>query len=246
VFTYEDEFDPSSPYASLYARAMSVLEYLRQPSSPKWAHHFFSYDHLTLVSRDAILAIGGWDTHIPYYATDCDMYVRLMWAGYWQGATDIGLIFDVASVMDDLGALLRIPGARASFAGDPEAPSPLQQKPLKGGRNKKEKEPESWANLASTAKRMEDIKYTGGSNDQRNTWQMRQTGGRGEPFARDPEGFETGLQMMIDTGRAVFAEKWGHRGCDIARMGIRPEDAWRLERDWDPETEGPGSQGGDW
>lgn len=73
---------------------------------------------------------------------------------------------------------------------------------------------------------------------------MRRAGGQGDPFCRDPEGFEIGVRMMIGIGRAVFAEKWGHRECDIARMGIKAEDAWRLERDWDEETEGDGCAGG--
>src|SRR4029434_3167277 len=82
-------------------------------NTTKWAHHFFAYDHLTLVNRDAVLSVGGWDTHIPFYASDCDTYVRLMWAGFVQGESEIGIIFDVGSVMADLGALLRIRGAKA-------------------------------------------------------------------------------------------------------------------------------------
>ena len=39
--------------------------------------------------------------------------------------------------------------------------------------------------------------------------------------------------MTIDHGRAVFAEKWGHRDCDISAIGLRPEDAWKVEHDWD-------------
>jgi hypothetical protein len=35
-----------------------------------------------------------------------------MWAGFWQGESNIGLILDVGSVMEDLGALLRIKGVR--------------------------------------------------------------------------------------------------------------------------------------
>jgi hypothetical protein len=83
AFSFEKEFRPHtdgfndiSNY-SLYTRAVAILRYLRQPAIPKWAHHFFAYDHLTLVHRDAILDVGGWDTHIPFYATDCDMYDRL-------------------------------------------------------------------------------------------------------------------------------------------------------------------------
>ncbi|KAK0705614.1 hypothetical protein B0H67DRAFT_498622 [Lasiosphaeris hirsuta] len=240
---------------TLYDRAVGVLQYLRQPGVPRWANHFFAYDHLTLVHRDAVVDVGGWDTHIPYYATDCDMYVRLMWAGYWQGETEIGMILDVSTVLDDVGALLRVPGVYASFQGDPGPGKEGKQKRFraKGAKEKEEEERaraverdgETWEHLVEVARRMEEAKYVDGGG-WRNQWQLRQSGGDGEPFARDPEGFETGLRMMIDTGRAVFAEKWGHRGCDIAKMNIRAEDAWRLERDWDPETEGAGHEGDEW
>ncbi|KAK3315504.1 hypothetical protein B0H66DRAFT_628663 [Apodospora peruviana] len=283
-WSHQDLMVFSFEYAdNLYNQALSVLRYLRSPSSPKWANHFFSYDHLTLVNRDAILAVGGWDTHIPYYATDCDMYVRLMWAGYWQGSSEIGIILDVASVLTNVGALLRIPGIHASFSGDPGPPkeslpwwqalnspqstvSPENSGAYDTGivrddlpevkflkemgkvvRNEKnvDRYGETYEHLVEVGIRMENEKYRKGAGG-RNTWQTRQTGGQDEPFFRDSEGFENGLRKMIDVGREVFAEKWGHRGCDIARMGIRAEDAWKLERDWDVKTEGKGSQGGEW
>ncbi|KAK3939250.1 hypothetical protein QBC46DRAFT_438173, partial [Diplogelasinospora grovesii] len=241
VFSFEDEAflppatssgtpnpEPNPEYAgSLYTRCVSTLRYLMNSlnlgqGGKKWASHFFAYDHLTLVNRDAILAVGGWDTHIPYYAGDCDMYNRLRWAGYGQGQTEVGFIFDVATVLEDVGVLL-----------------------LRIRNNTPEGEVD-WQTLVDLAQQMEDLKYTGGAGGDRNTWQMRQSGGRGEPFYRDPEGFETGLRMLIDTGRAVFAEKWGHRGCDIAQVGITAEDEWRLERDWDVQSEGFGWEGDLW
>ncbi|KAK0639108.1 hypothetical protein B0T16DRAFT_338141 [Cercophora newfieldiana] len=235
---YNDRGNSPVTY-SLYDRAVGVLQFLRSPGAPKWANHFFAYDHLTLVNRDALLDVGGWDTHIPFYATDCDMYVRLMWAGYWQGETEIGIILDVATVMEDLGAVFRVPGVKASFKGDPKG---KEEKERRLG----EDEGETYEHLLAVAKRMEEAKYVDGDNAWRNRWQLSQTGGQGEPFARDYEGFETGLRMFIDTGRAVFAEKWGHRGCDIVKMGMKAEDAWQLERDWDPETQGLGHEGDEW
>ena len=216
------------------------------------------------MNRDAVLEVGGWDAHIPFYATDCDMYVRLMWAGYWQGESEIGIILDVNTVLDDVGALLRIPGIRASFAGDDYEEEEENSRNNSTTEEKEEEEEEedestrkrlddqvnkngeTWERLVEIGKRMEGIKYSDG-NTWRNTWQVRQQGGQGEPFYRDWEGFETGTKMMIDLGRNVFAEKWGHRGCDIAKVGIKAEDAWRLERDWDVEAdEGEGYQGDGW
>ena len=265
VFSYEDETLPVAdstepiPY-SLYSRAVGTLRYLQQPDVQPWANHFFAYDHLTLVHRDAILAAGGWDTHIPFYATDCDMYDRLLWAGYWQGETAIGVILDVSTVLKDIAALFRLPGVHATFVGDPgpgklgegeetgedqrQLEKMLKQKE-KAQKKLVEKQGETWEHLVEVGKRMRDIKYIDGGG-WRNNWQQKQAGGKGEPFYRDPDGFQAGIQMFIETGRRVFAEKWGHRGCDIVQMGIKAEDAWRLENDWDPETEGSGSEGDDW
>jgi len=267
VFSHENETIPADPnkadsprgHYSLYTRAVAILQYLRQEGIPKWASHFFAYDHLTLVHRDAYLEVGGWDTHIPYYGTDCDMYDRLMWAGYWQGETPVGIVLDVSTVLEDLGALFRLPGVEARFAGDP---GPFANFTDEKERKQREGDPafqeseatrrraiaedgESFTHLVEVGRRMEQTKYADGGG-WRNVWQLRQDGGQGEPFYRDPEGFEIGLRMLIETGRRVFAEKWGHRGCDIAQMGILAEDAWRLERDWDPATEGSGSEGADW
>jgi hypothetical protein len=72
-----------------------------------------------------------------------------------------------------------------------------------------------------------------GNKNGRNTWQRRQAGGVGEPFYRDPEGFDLAIEMTIQHGKTVFAEKWGHRGCDIRAIGLTPGDAWKLEHDWD-------------
>ncbi|KAK3491274.1 uncharacterized protein B0T23DRAFT_405964 [Neurospora hispaniola] len=248
--TFENNEPEEYIYRSLYANALHTLRQYRDPSHPKWAHHFFSYDHLTLVHRDAILSVGGWDTHIPFYGTDCDMYTRLMWAGYTQNestapATEAGHILDVSTVLDDIGALFRIPGIKASFPGDPDPPARNQKAEATSAAAVMTKdtseitEAETHANLLSTARRMERAKYARGNGYEGRTksWQMKQQGGQGEPFYRDAEGFGTGVEMWIETGRAVYSQKWGHRGCDLAK---------KVERDWDVEEEGNGGTGGGW
>lgn len=85
--------------------------------------------------------------------------------------------------------------------------------------------------LISVLDRMQGSKHA--STRGRNTWQSRQVGGQGDPFYRDSEGFDQGIQMTIEHGRAVFREKWGHRDCDIAAVGLVPGDAWRVVHDWD-------------
>ncbi|KAK4142018.1 uncharacterized protein C8A04DRAFT_38669 [Dichotomopilus funicola] len=263
---------------TLYTNAVLTLRYLTTPSPgykspPAWAHHFFAYDHLALVNRDAVLSQGGWDTHIPFYSSDCDTYLRLRWAGLEQteSYSAAGRILDVGSVLGDVGALLRIPGVRGWVEGfdgeddeEEDGEGSWKRGKGKGGKTrtrtgkansnrKKTKDAstheslytESYDRLLALATHMQHTKYARG-NHHRNTWQVKQRGGQGEPFYRDADGFETGVQMQIDLGRKVFAEKWGHRGCDVEKMGVRTGDAWRLERDWDEETEGGGHTGGSW
>ncbi|KAM7219201.1 hypothetical protein V8F06_005370 [Rhypophila decipiens] len=265
---------------SLYHRAVSVQSYLRkklihtnnmQAKKPptKWANVFFSYDQLTLVNTASVVDASGWDTHIPFYTSDCDMYIRQKWSNYAHyTTTEAGHVFDVASVLDDVGALLRLPGIHASFPGDPgvpieeqgcddpeddEFPSSINKastflreiNTLTRLSKQTSRFGETYNNLLATIRRMSAQKYSGGTNSHRNTWQKSQSGGYGEPFYRDAEGFEQGILMQIDLGRSVFSDKWGHRGCDIARNIKSLGDlAWRVERDWDVEEEGWGHEGG--
>ena len=241
------------PFATLYERSVGLLRYLNGPDMPPWATHFFSYDLFTLVSRDAYLDVGGWDTQIPYYSTDCDMYLRLHWAGYWQPQSEAGLVFDVNVPLDDIGALFRLPGSHARFASDPVFDSASNKKKphLEASLEREEdmyswveKEGEAFQHLIEVAGRMQDFKLEGQGTTPK-TRPSRQTGGEGDPFYRDPQGFEEGLKTMIDAGRRVFADKWGHRGCDLLELGVQVRDAWRLERDWD-NTKSSGSEGGNW
>lgn len=195
-------------------------------------------------------------------------------AGLELKETPAGLLFDVASSLDDLYTLYRkIDSPPASFI-DPEKvekraqaateteiisraaepkPNP-ESKPAKEKPHSREawieyltgKDPSSstrkwrspddtpdsavFKNLTSTLDAMQHSKAV--SSRGRNTWQSRQIGGMGDPFYRDSAGFEKGIQMTIDAGRSVFAEKWGHRDCDIFEKGLKPEDAWMVEHDW--------------
>jgi len=78
----------------------------------------------------------------------------------------------------------------------------------------------------------------GANKGGRNTWQARQGGGQGEPFYRDPEGFELSLGWLMDFGKKVFYEKWGRDQCDLRDSGMVASDAWRVVLDW----EKPGMQ----
>lgn len=260
---FEDRYAESHPdlkpdssysdFATIYTHCVNELRNVTDPSSdPKWAIRFFSYDRLALVNVKAFVDVGGWDTFIPFYLTDCDMHERLTMNGWNQREVEVGYIWDVASSLDDLIVLYRKEGTvEASFI-DPNLVEEQFRKENEGkeggeggGKIKREENPTStsskWKDdilgspnfhkLWDTADHMQNSKSA--SSRGRNTWQSRQTGGQGEPFYRDSEGFETGIQMTIEHGRAVFREKWGHRDCDLINSGLKPADAWRVEHDWE-------------
>lgn len=242
------------PFATLYERSIGLMRYLNGPDMPPWSTHFFAYDLFTLVNRDAYVDVGAWDTQIPYHAADCDMYLRLHWAGYWQPQSEAGLVFDVDVPMKDIGALFRLPGSHAGFSGDPvfgppdELKQPRREAELKREQDMYswvEKEGEAFQHLVEVAERMQKAKWDADKGASPKKWQTRQTGGQGEPFYRDPEGFGAGMETIAEAGRRVFADKWGHRGCDLLNIGIELKDAWKLERDWD-NTKSSGSEGGSW
>jgi len=214
-----------------------------------------------------MLDMGGWDTLIPFYMTDCDMHARFEMEGYDIQEVPGGMVFDVASSLDDLLVLYRkLDTVEASFK-DPNLveeemlaiaegekvavelkkdeatkrsistptpnPSPYPRDPPPSTLIWKEDTIHSsiFRNTISVLDAMQHSKAV--SKKGRNTWQARQVGGRGEPFYRDAEGFAHGIEMTIEHGRRVFAEKWGHRDCDIAAKGLKVGDAWRVEHDWD-------------
>lgn len=286
---HESILPPSDPkhdysdFKSLYKNCVDNLRNTTLPDPqtgvvPRWAQRFFSYDRLALVNVAAFVEVGGWDTLIPFYMTDCDMHARLEMAEFEMLEVHPGFVFDVASSLDDLIVLYRKKGtAEASFK-DPNAVEEelkaiaeaekekklLDEKKAQDVKDKKspkmtiesdsseeaskEFSPKSvapssgkWEDDEIHSERFTQLEHTldnmlrskGDSARGRNTWQARQMGGQGDPFYRDSAGFDVGIGMTIEHGRAVFREKWGHRDCDIRAIGLRPEDAWRVEHDWD-------------
>lgn len=444
--TFEQDTSTSNHYAghkTIYQHAVEVLRSAQSPDpdpnasdpSKPWAMRFFAFDYLSLVNRAAFESIGGFDTTIPFYHTDCDMYDRLVMAGYEMNEPRFlmttvgndfdgldkygsGYIYDVANSIDDLIVLYRkkntveasftdqtrpqdIEAARkhneeqlewerqaqeqedaqkqseenqrqaaiddeeaqahakamqeqaraqtmreqATFDNNAEeikkqeeeraqneghiidhaksdgkasdvygsSNSDLQQasekqQELRQTKDKEEKEsspaakdtyqsgssiassnvgeykkrdleasstnpqfksleelhqdasskpapkkptapayastfPESnskwitdepgspaYFQLLQVASDMVGAKYSQGG-DGRNTWQHQQSGGQGEPFYRNPDGFEKAIQMTITLGRGVYLEKWGTLECGLIKNGVTKDDEWKT-REW--------------
>ncbi|KAI9673210.1 MAG: hypothetical protein M1817_003073 [Caeruleum heppii] len=231
--------EDAEPFRSLYDGAVHHLQEALEPSfadDGRWGIRFFAYDRLALVNVAAFVEIGGWDTMIPFYKTDCDMHERLTMAGFKQDDPKIGLIYDLGTSLDDLEVLYRRRSAPDEEPSEPTETTPLDRRvPLSSSIPSSEEEDTlsspRWHALVRELDVMQVDKnsHEGG----RNFWQVRQQGGKGEPFYRDPEGFEKAILMTIDHGGNVFAEKWGHRDCDIRNAGLGPGDAWKVEHDWD-------------
>ncbi|KAK4160827.1 hypothetical protein QBC43DRAFT_324704 [Cladorrhinum sp. PSN259] len=234
-------------YKSLYTLAIEALHKARTEDK-KWGMRFFAYDHLALVNRDMLEDIGGWDGMIPYYITDCDAHSRVTMKGWTIADVKAGIIVDVATTLEDLSVLYRIGlEGEVNFVD----PNPKMDVGSEGGKVRKrdqvlEKERAKrglnilgkrdddnlvkWDKLVKTADRQFQHKH---SDRGRNTWQLGQHGGKGEPFYYPAAGLAEAMELLTETGKEIYRRKWGHRDCDLidgARLGF--DDAWMVEKDW--------------
>ncbi|MCJ1244060.1 hypothetical protein MMC30_001257 [Trapelia coarctata] len=231
--------DPKTgEFKSIYTRVCDVLADTLAYEK-KWAIRFFAYDRLALYRTSAFTELGGWDPFISYYLSDCDMHERLMMAGYELGDARVGLIYDVSTSLDDLLVLYRrelaTPGvaakARAHEDADKGTHEYDKREPLFSSSRK------TWGAPLELGgpKYKELIEKLDGmqawKNDNpggRNTWQAQQQGVKGEDFYYDPEGFQRGIEMAMEHGRATYREKWAGDGCGLRDRGLGLADAWKV------------------
>ena len=230
IIAITDEKYEAEPFKSLYMRAVDKLreasspDYLREPdgTKPDWAIHFFAYDWLALNKVSAFMKVGGWDTFISYYKTDCDMHSRFEMQGIKMPTADIGRIFDVGSSID-LNKLFR---RKINPDSPPKTAEELNNLP------EEERGKEGYDKLIELIDRTVDRKLSG-KEGERNSWQVKQTGGEGEPFYREAQGFDFALKKQITCGEESYDEKWGHRDCQLTGAGLTWTDAWQVEHDWE-------------
>jgi hypothetical protein len=226
-------------YRTLYENCLAELNATRH-SNERWATRFFAYDHLTLVNRAAYEEVGGWDTYIPYYITDCDMHQRLIMHNWTLDARDVGIISDVNTVLKDLRVLYRDSSAELNYT-DPNPPPPKKEEDKKEKRDgiedqSVEKDGDSehvkyWRRLQGVVQKM--VEYKKGDRG-RNTWQAAQKGGEGEPFYYASRGVQKAFDMLTGVGGQIYEEKWGHRDCALVSEGkLKLEDQWRVQHDWE-------------
>ena len=197
------------PYKSVYQGVVDAIRETNRPGYAKdskgrdgrWALRYFAYDWLTMMNTAVMVELGGWDTMISYYTTDCDMYERMRMLDLSTETVDVGNFWDMYESLPDLAVFFR--------AGDT-------------------KNSTTWHEMQHTLKGMQDDKNDGGKHP-RNDWQMIQTGGQGEPFYRNPEGFAEALEIHVQAGIKVYQQKWGKAPCDLRRVGLGIDDAWKVD-----------------
>ncbi|APA09106.1 hypothetical protein sscle_04g038760 [Sclerotinia sclerotiorum 1980 UF-70] len=224
----EEKYE-ETPFKSLYMRAVDKLrevsspDYLRDPETgekPEWAIQFFSYDWLALNNVKTFMKHGAYDPFISYYKADCDLIERFRMSGIRMPIADAGRIIDVGDSID-LNLFFR---RKIDPANPPKSLAELARLPEddRGGKG--------FDYLLEVLAIETDNKLHG--EEVRNSWQYKQQGGQGEPFYRDPEGFEAGLQIAIEAGVQTYQEKWGHKECGLVDSGLKLTDAWKVEHDW--------------
>lgn len=263
----EEAMNPPSSrqpgYRTIYENCLRDLNQTLERGE-RWGVRWFQYDHLTLVNLEAMEAIGGYDTMIPYYISDCDFNAKLVMDGWTTRHRRVGILNDISSVMTDLGALYRLPQITPSFV-DPNPLTPEREAQIKADQEKAAKEaeekkaqqeaaPGDAAGETSPPERRnasvseDPLEYFRILNqlgidmglhkyrekdDLRNTWQVAQRGGAGEPFYYDAMGFNKAFEILTEAGKGVYREKWGHRDCDlVSGTALRLEDQWHVEKDW--------------
>jgi hypothetical protein len=85
----------------------------------------------------------------------------------------------------------------------------------------------AWHELQGKLQLMQKEKVHGKLS--RNSWQMQQHGGRGQPFYSDMAGFEETLEITIKAGEKVYKKKWGTGQCGLMGAGLNLGDAWMVE-----------------
>ncbi|KAL9639223.1 MAG: hypothetical protein Q9164_001045 [Protoblastenia rupestris] len=259
--------ESQSSYRSLYQIAVDTIresqsrDFERNPDTGEqkmWAIRFFAYDWFALVNAEAFQKIGGWDSMVSYYGTDCDMHSRIAMNDMTTPIADAADVFDVGSSLEDLEVLYRrrrIRGGRRSAAAAAASKEKRKEDEDSVSRSSftntsttainKPASPEILKYLEETeederggpdwhalTEKLESMAQAKREDPYRNSWQLKQRGGQGEPYYYDADGWEKALQMTIDTGLKINEEKWGHRGCDIRGAGLKEGDQWMVEHDW--------------
>jgi hypothetical protein len=105
IIVTSDEF--TGRYKSFHERIIEELDDVgllngQKIRKPRLAGKMFNGDYLAMVHVEPWKEVGGWDTFIPYYSSDCDFYARAKLSGFVFQDVFAGRIFDVGQLMPDI------------------------------------------------------------------------------------------------------------------------------------------------
>jgi hypothetical protein len=89
----------SCPQSALKQHTKSLRAEYHRSLKRSFGYKFLPYDHFTLVNRGGYEDVGGWDTYVPYYMTDCDMHSRLSMHNWTLDGRKVGVISNVKAVL---------------------------------------------------------------------------------------------------------------------------------------------------
>lgn len=164
-----DEEWTEQPYKSLYLRAVDALRETLDPAWGSLATRWFSYDRLALVRTQAFVDIGGWDTMIPFYMTDCDMHERLWMRKFRIEAAEVGRVWDVHTSLDNLERFYRRGSDVSKAKAKRQSTTELQPREPESQRNSL-----AYQELVHSLNVLQNLKSK--AEGGRNTWQARQCG----------------------------------------------------------------------
>ncbi|KAK0382945.1 hypothetical protein NLU13_8861 [Sarocladium strictum] len=235
-------------YKTIYELALEELN-RTLGTGERWGQRLFSFDNFALVNREAFEDVGGWDNFIPYYMTECDMHSRLLMGNWTIKDAHAGIINDVGSILDDLRVLYRDESIEPSYSDlNPSKPTlnkrdaaPVDMKSAETSSLQKRAvapdtpgEPSSITYFRKLQRMTAHMQKFKRESKNRQNWLGGQRGGKDEPFYYHSRGIQQGIDVLTAAGKEVFAEKWGHRGCDlVSGAGLKLEDQWRVARDWE-------------
>ena len=164
-----DEEWTEQPYKSLYLRAVDALRETLDPAWGPLATRWFSYDRLALVRTQAFVDIGGWDTMIPFYMTDCDMHERLWMRKFRIEAAEVGRVWDVHTSLDNLERFYKRGSDVSKAKAKRQSTTELQPREPESQRNSL-----AYQELVHSLNVLQNLKSK--AEGGRNTWQARQRG----------------------------------------------------------------------
>ncbi|KAJ2901719.1 hypothetical protein MKZ38_001529 [Zalerion maritima] len=251
VFSFEEGLEGVTPpageegYKPMYQLVVESIADARK-NKPRWGKILYAFnDYLTTFNTAVMDTLGGWDSMIPFYTTDCDMYSRMRMGNWTDIQTKAGHFNDVGSVLNDLRVLYRDPAVIPQIVDlnplPPEKQKKQDEEILAKAKEKGEepivketpkdvnwKDPKEYYNaLKNVGDTMRRIKLSNNGRG-RNTWQLAQRGGRGEPYYYDPEGIDWAINSLTDAGRRTYKEKWAAEKCNAEYTGLGLDDAWRV------------------